>query len=92
MGARINFIVSEEDAVLIDKIVERTQQMWPEEIDAQSCAMDLTATHANGCPLQLQRLLDADDFIFAHDVSGIMHHLHRSSGKLVNNFEPHCVV
>lgn len=36
--------------------------------------MDIDACHCNGCPLQLQALLDADDANFAHDVFGIRQH------------------
>jgi hypothetical protein len=50
--------------------------------------MDLVACHANGCPLDFPRLLNADDFNFAHDVFGIERHLNRCTGKLGNCFLP----
>ncbi len=50
--------------------------------------MDLNATHLNGCPLDLQKLLEFDDFNFAHDIRGIARHLQRSSGVLMNCFSP----
>ncbi len=33
--------------------------------------MDFTACHANGTPLRLDALLEADDFNFMHDAFGI---------------------
>lgn len=52
--------------------------------------MDITATHLNGCPLQLQKFLDADDFNFAHDLVGIVNHMDRSTGQLIRCFLPRC--
>lgn len=62
----------------------RTQMDW---------VMDVVATHANGNPLRLQELLDADDFNFAHDVFGICRHLDRddgspTAGQLTGGFSP----
>ena len=50
--------------------------------------MDVDACHSNGCPLQLQALLDADDFNFAHDVFGIRRNINRQTGQLMNCFWP----
>jgi hypothetical protein len=50
--------------------------------------MDVSATHANGNPLRLEALLNADDFNFMHDVGGIARHLDRDTGKLTNCFLP----
>lgn len=50
--------------------------------------MDITATHANGCPLRLDDLLAADEFNFGHDVFGIRNCLDRKTGKLMRNFLP----
>ncbi|NHO33307.1 hypothetical protein GOB85_12520 [Acetobacter sp. LMG 1636] len=50
--------------------------------------MDLIATHSNGCPLDLERLYEADDFNLLHDVIGIRRHLDRSTGKLTDHFLP----
>jgi hypothetical protein len=48
----------------------------------------ITATHATGCRLDLQRFLDADDIDFAHDLIGIFRHLDRTTGRLRNSFCP----
>lgn len=58
--------------------------------DPQSLEMDLTATNANGCPLNFDALLTFDDFNFSHDIEGIMKHLDRRTGELQNYFLPRC--
>lgn len=50
--------------------------------------MNIIACHLNGCPLDLQRLLDADDFNFANDISGIDRHIDRDTGRLLHHFLP----
>lgn len=50
--------------------------------------MDVTATHLNGCPLNLAALAKARDSDFAHDIFGIRRHLDRETGKLQNCFIP----
>jgi hypothetical protein len=87
----ISFDVSGEDAALIDEIANRAVRMaerngitYP-RIDVE---MDLTACHANGCPLRLADLAKADEFNFAHDVLGIRKSLDRCSGKLTRGFLP----
>ncbi len=51
-------------------------------------SMDLTACHANGCPLDLDGLLTADKSDFLHDVLGIMARIDRSTGQLTECFLP----
>lgn len=51
-------------------------------------AMDIVATHANGCPLRLEDLLDANDVDFIHDVFGINRHIDRGTGQLQDCFVP----
>jgi hypothetical protein len=55
---------------------------------ALSMQMDLVAAHANGCPLDFQRLENADDFNLLHDVLGIERHLNRVTGQLAGFFLP----
>lgn len=50
--------------------------------------MDITATHANGCPLRLEELAAADDNNFCHDIAGIHNNLNRTTGELENCFLP----
>ena len=91
--AEISFDVSKADALTILAIgkramkdlavVRRVDPFTVMEID-----MDLTAVHANGCPLRLDALLAADASSFAHDVLGIRKHLDRSTGQLGDCFVP----
>lgn len=90
----INWKTTKGDRALITSIIQRAVEMAhlngnPIE-DVPSLEMDITACHSNGCPLDLKRLLKADDFNFAHDVWGIMRHIDRKTGKLLNCFDPRC--
>ena len=89
---QISFAVSKEAAGLIERIAVRASQMYP-HISMDHFCMDVTAVHANGTPLRLKALLDADDFNFAHDIAGIYRHLDRDNGsptggKCLNHFVP----
>lgn len=54
--------------------------------------MDVDACHSNGCPLNLQGLLEAADADFAHDVFGIRAHINRRTGQLEDCFLPRYAV
>lgn len=57
-------------------------------LDMLDIVLDLRACHASACALDLEKLLKADDFTFAHDVFGIMMHMDRNTGKLLDCFIP----
>jgi hypothetical protein len=90
----ISFSVSDADRALINDIADRAyaidlkHRAEGKARETLEYAMDITAVHANGCPLDLKRLLAADDFNFAHDVFGIERHLNRLTGQLENCFLP----
>lgn len=98
----VSFETSKEDFALIDRILNRYFKRLEEVVadmrrtgdteaklpDRLHVAMDLIATHVNGTPLDLQRLLDAPDFDFFHDIGGIRRHLNRETGKLGDHFLP----
>lgn len=87
----VSFTVSDDDAKTIREIAIRGRALAKKHgtrIDHIHITMDVTAVHANGCPLDLRRLLAADDGNFAHDVFGINRHLNRDSGQLENHFRP----
>lgn len=87
----LSFHATTADQLIIRKIAKRARELYLEhnvDRDRTDIAMDITATHANGCPLRLQDLLDADDFNFMHDVSGIARHLDRETGQLTDHFLP----
>ena len=87
----ISFQTSARDRLIINKIVKRAIKMAKTldiEYEKQDCDMDITACHANGNPLRLQEMLDANDFNFCHDVFGIRNCLNRRTGKLMHMFSP----
>lgn len=88
----VSFERTREEDVLIKQIVARARAMQQAQgikprgqLDLE---MDIAACHANGCPLDLERLSAADDFNFSHDVFGIVRHLNRDTGELENHFRP----
>jgi hypothetical protein len=73
-GAGLNWDVTREDAALIRQIADRAiadskaHGMKVGKGARVDIAMDIEATHLNGCPIRLADLLAADDFNFWHDV------------------------
>ena len=55
--------------------------------DLHGVMMDVHSVHMS-VPLDLDRLLEADDFNFAHDVFGISKYLDRKTGELTDCFRP----
>ena len=87
----VSFDVDIADLETVKMIVQRAIVMaasagWT--YDRMDATMDIKACHANGNPLLLRELLNADDFNFAHDVFGIRRHLDRSTGQLGDCFLP----
>lgn len=83
----INWTSTKEEKVLIGKIANRAIEMGLNN-DRLEVMMDITAVHLNDCKLDLKRLLDADDFNFAHDVNGIRGCVDVNTGKLTRGFLP----
>lgn len=78
---------------LVDQIVVRAQRLGCIRPGQAMCvAMDITAVHSNGHPLDLPKLLGAPDDTFAHDVNGIHKYIDRQTGQLTEMFEPRCVL
>lgn len=92
----IRFDATLKDRELIKKITRRAMDMLESMGDKTSAEleqdfrMDLTAVHLNDTPIDLGKLLGADDFNFVHDIMGIRKHLNRTTGKLENCFLPRC--
>lgn len=82
----INWDTTTTEASTITAIAERYLDLihheFPDGGAKLALRMDLTACHLNGCPLDLDGLLAADDFALAHDVQLIDRHLNRDTGKL----------
>jgi hypothetical protein len=82
--------VTKRDAKLIDKVVDRIRhdvRMNALQRQALDWHMDVFVVHATA-GLDLQRLLDADDSDFRHDILGIYSELDRETGKLRDHFVP----
>ncbi len=82
-----------QDYKLAKKIVKRASDEMNSRgvgigLDEFSLQMDIIATHINGCKLKLKELLAADTGNFLHDVCGIIRHLDRTTGKLIDCFVP----
>ena len=88
----MNMKVSNGDLKKITKVMLRAASMLNLEQTLFSSrlelSMDLTACHANGCPLDLDGLLTAEKGDFIHDVTGIVRHIDRRTGLLGNCFLP----
>lgn len=89
----ISFQVSSRDKSAIVAIASRAMPIFSRALgrDAPKVSdviMDLTACHANGCPLRLQDLLEADDLNLVHDVVGIHRHIDHETGALGGSFLP----
>jgi hypothetical protein len=94
---RINFKTDEIDTIA--KVVDRVQQLEglhltrDERRSRSDWVMDFCAVQNSDTPLDLQRMLEADDNNFAHDAFGIARHLDRddsspTGGQLTGCFLP----
>lgn len=91
----INFELKDGEFDIIIEISKRAVKVANGikcEYDLMTAQMDITATHANGCKLDLDKLLNADNFNFNHDVFGIRSNINRDTGKLLNCFLPRCSI
>ena len=76
--------LAKQDFEFIHKLAKRAATK-PFSRDFMTVCLDLE--HCN-CVLDWQRLLDADDFNFIHDISGINHCLDHETGEFKNCFIP----
>lgn len=86
----ISFNTTKDEAMTIHAIAKRAANLIGG--DLLEWDMDVSATHANGTPLRLDALAEADDFNFIHDLGGIRRHIDRETGKLADGFLPRFVV
>jgi hypothetical protein len=83
----MNFNVTKEDSAKIAEIVGHVASVVP-DTDRLGLTMDLTAAHARN-PLDLDAMLGAvGTYDFHHDITGIVRHLNRRTGKLEGFFSP----
>lgn len=85
----VSFKVTKQEAEIIRYIVDRALRLGKFGTGAvEFLDMDITACHANGCKLDLLKLLGAPNTDFMHDVCGIRDYLDRNTGKLTRCFLP----
>jgi len=84
-----SFEATHEEFNLIEQIAQRSIRLGVYlPGDTMKALMDVTACNANGCPLKLADMLEADDSNFVHDAAGIRNHIDRDTGKLLDCFMP----
>lgn len=74
---------------LIERIVRLARAHGIDYIQ-RDAMMDITACHANGCPLELEKMAatQEDDADVLHDLLGIRRHIDRNTGALRDCFVP----
>lgn len=85
----INFNATKQDKQSIIAISKKAAKNLKIE-DILSMQMDITACHLNGTPLDFEKLLAFDEANFGHDIYGIMRHINRQDGTIMNGFLPRC--
>lgn len=91
----ISFDVSLAEMRIVKRIARRGHQLLKQhgvDRDRTAIEMDLCACHANGCPLDLEKLERADDSNLLHDLTGLAAHLDHRTGELRHHFLPRCAM
>src|ERR1044072_4676006 len=82
-----NFNVSPEDHTKIAQLARDGSALsliGGQQIPVFQLLLSLTACHANGCPLDLDGLISANDTHKAHDIFGIHGHIDHNTGELID--------
>lgn len=91
----VSFEATAETKKLIQRVAERGAgiRAWQTRgFNMIDCEMCLIVCHNCGCPLDFQKLLDAPQADFTHDILGIIGNINRETGKLDNFFDPRCAL
>ena len=89
----IMFSTTADQNKTIVKILDRAEEMFLWRSDNRLAhAMDLTAIHSNGCPLDFAALLASAPNNFIHDIDKIDRHFDRKTGKMLNQTILRCAV
>lgn len=87
----MNFGVTDDEIIMIDKIVRRFAALCAEhgkQLAIVETMMDIVLTHTQNHKLNFIGLLLTNDNDFAMDVIGIIKNMDRTTGKLTNGFKP----
>ena len=79
--------MTEKELDLIIEIAKRAENNNLLAYDRLSLIMDLEVAHEQ-FNLKLEKLLDADNFNFAHDIMGIQININRQTKEIENCFVP----
>ena len=80
-------MAKKENFKLIAEIAKRAESMNLLMFDRFSLIMDLECANRE-FNLRLEEFLDADNFNFAHDISGIQNNINRQTKQFENCFLP----
>lgn len=83
----MNIVLQGEDLEIVNKIIERAENMDLLGSDRVSLLMDINIAHKT-FNLRLNDFLEADDFNFSHDIVGIQNHVNRESKTMEDFFLP----
>lgn len=90
-AAAFNFGVTDDEIIMIDKIVRRFAQICAEhnkQLAIVETMMDIILTHSQNHKLSLIGLLLTNDNDFVMDIVGIIKNMDRTTGMLTNGFVP----
>ena len=80
-----------EDTELIERIAIRARKLLEfhgKFVPPGSIKEELIITHQEICPLRLRDLLEANDFDFLHDITGMRDHINMLDASFRNGWWP----
>ena len=76
-----------DEMLTITEIAKRADEKGLLMFDRMSLIMDIQAAHEQ-FKLKLDKLLEADDYNFSHDIVGIQQNINRKTKEIENYFLP----
>ena len=76
-----------DEMLTIAEIAKRADEKGLLMFDRMSLIMDIQAAHEQ-FKLKLDKLLEADDYNFSHDIVGIQQNINRKTKEIENYFLP----
>ena len=79
--------MTKDEMLTISEIAKRADEKGLLMFDRTSLIMDIQAAHEQ-FKLKLDKLLEADDYNFSHDIVGIQQNINRKTKEIENCFLP----
>lgn len=79
--------MTKDEMLTISEIAKRADEKGLLMFDRMSLIMDIQAAHEQ-FKLKLDKLLEADDYNFSHDIVGIQQNINRKTKEIENCFLP----